>query len=147
MKGIIFAIAILSLLIASPALAHGGEDPADNGQKHEVKPVQPVPVKEILETLEKGYASLEAEAASGEFNNIHGTVEDMAAAFSRISDSRKNDETVMGLAKQLERSWRELHDAGDAQDKSRVQNELRKLSENLEILAAHMQQVQEHDKH
>lgn len=147
MKGIIFAIAITSLFMASPALAHGGESHSDNGQKRAVMPVQVVPVQESLATLEKGYARLQEETASGEFNNIHGTVEDMAAAFKLLSDSRKKDETVMDIAKQLERSWRELHDAGDAQDKSRVQTELRNLSTNLEILATHMQQVEEQAKH
>ena len=142
MKRIVFILAIISLFLSSPAFTHGGESHSDTSKKHEVTPVETIAVKDALAVLENGHAALQEDVAVGKLDNVHGTVEDMASALRLIASTRKNDETVVATAQQLEKIWRALHGAADTNDLSRAQAELNKVSDGLKILLVRMQPVE-----
>jgi hypothetical protein len=150
MKNTLLALLLCAgMALAPPAFAHGGEDHHDGGhdEGHVGSTATPAPsAHDAIAALEKGYADLDKAASSGSFDAIHETVETMEPALASLSDAHKqdaaitgkHDDGVTGTVEMIRKVLHEVHEAGDAKDKAKVQAELKKLDGGIRLLKARL---------
>ncbi len=127
MKKTLLAIALSTLIFATPAWALGDE--------HEQHPHAAAPVAGgEWQILYDGYTAIQAAADAKEYGKIHEIVETMEPALKTINDTHKGDAGVTGTTAQISKVLHNMHEAGDAKNAAGTTSGLKKLDGGLRIL-------------